>query len=214
MRILRVNSSKFETLSALIDGEVDNVADVLKQVSADPELKAQWAAYYRAKAAMQGEYTPGVDAGFADRVSAAINDEPAILAPRVSTPSQPVTANRWQRPVVGLAIAATVAAISIIGLNNFSTSSHAPASDTVADAGQTLPTTISPITQPGADVRRVSLSTDPGTYWNLQQAEKKRDPKLEARLNMYLADHMEYANSGKVQGMLPYSRLVGYDTTE
>ena len=114
MRILKVNSNKFETLSALIDGEVDNVAEVLKQVSVDPELKAQWAAHYRTKAALHGEFSASVDSGFAGRVSAALNDEPAILAPRAAEAKPAATASRWQRPLAGLAIAATVAAVSVI----------------------------------------------------------------------------------------------------
>lgn len=214
MRVLRVNDSKYEALSALIDGEADNAADLLKQVSSDPELKARWEAHYRAKAAMHGEYAPQLDSGFASRVSAALDSEPAILAPRGATVRKASTGNRWQRPLAGLAIAATVAAVSIIGLNNFATSPVAPAVDTVASADGTQPTITAQGVQPRAEVRRVSLTSDGGTYWYLQQADKTRDAKLEARLNMYLADHMEYANSSKVQGMLPYSRLVGYDTSE
>ena len=44
-----------------------------------------------------------------------------------------------------------------------------------------------------------------GTRWNVQRAE------LEQRLNNYLLNHMEYATMGDMQGMLPYSRLAGYD---
>ena len=62
-------------------------------------------------------------------------------------------------------------------------------------------------------IRRVSADAS-GTFWEVQRVEQARDPELEARLNMYLADHMEYASSSKVHGVLPYSRLVGYDTTE
>ena len=36
-------------------------------------------------------------------------------------------------------------------------------------------------------------------------------PAVEARLNGYLLNHNEYLAEG-VRGMLPYARVVGYDT--
>ena len=69
----------------------------------------------------------------------------------------------------------------------------------------------SPGSQPMADVSSliapppVKTAGASGTRWNVQRAE------LEQRLNNYLLNHMEYAAMGEMQGMLPYSRLAGYD---
>ncbi len=204
---------KYEALSALIDDECEDAAGMLKQVGADPELRARWQEHYRTRAAMHGEYTPVLDADFADRVSAALASEPSILAPRVARPIPEAIPARWRKPALGLAIAATVTAISVFGLNNFSpapdSSIESIASTNTGDVSNQLDLFDSPTPR----VRRVSLDSG-GTHWQLQRVDQPRDPAVEKRLNLYLADHMEFANSGKLQGMLPYSRLVGYDTAE
>jgi len=66
---------------------------------------------------------------------------------------------------------------------------------------------------PTAKVRRVSLDSD-GTYWELQRVDQRRNPAVEKRLNMFMLDHMESSVSSNLQGMLPFSRLVSYDTAE
>ncbi|MDH5593931.1 MAG: anti-anti-sigma factor, partial [Gammaproteobacteria bacterium] len=43
-----------------------------------------------------------------------------------------------------------------------------------------------------------------GTRWDVKQ------PAVESRLNSYLVNHNEYSNG--MQGVLPYARIVGYDS--
>ena len=207
--------NRYEALSALIDGEVEDTAGLLKQVGADPELRARWQEHYRTRAAMHGEYTPALGSNFADRVSAALEKEPSILAPSVAKPISDAKPARWKRPALGFAIAASVAVVSVLGLNNLSPApesavgpvANTPTGNTSAELAGAL------LVSPTARVRRVSLDSD-GTYWELQRVDQRRDPAVEKRLNIFMADHMEYAVSSKMHGMLPFSRLVGYDTAE
>ncbi len=217
MRVKSVNEDKYETLSALVDGEYEDATGLLKRVGTDAALSARWGEYHRTRAIMQRSYTGTLDDGFSGRVSAALDKEPTILAPQVANTvgkrRRSERETRWQRPALGFAIAATVAAVSVFGLNRLPTTSSPsiPAVASNTNAGAQTPTT--QIVLPGIDVRRVSLDSS-GTHWHVQRVDQQRDAALEERLNRYLADHMEYANSSKVQGMLPYSRLVGYDATE
>lgn len=207
--------NKFEALSALIDGECDNPAELLVQVGADPELRARWREHYRSRAAMHGTYSHALGDDFASRVSAELEKEPSILAPGIARPAPGVKSLRWQKPALGLAIAATVAAVSVFGLNNLSTvpeSSSGQIASTASGDGNLQHARDWPVS-PSVKVRRVSLDSG-GTHWQSQRVEQRRDPAVEKRLNVYLADHMEYATSSKVLGMLPYSRLVGYDTKQ
>ncbi len=54
------------------------------------------------------------------------------------------------------------------------------------------------------------------TYWVKEgDANQERNPALEQRLNMFFGQHIESSpTSGRLGGMLPYSRLAGYDTPQ
>jgi len=55
----------------------------------------------------------------------------------------------------------------------------------------------------GERPRAVALGT---LQWDAQ-------PEVEARLNGYLVSHSEYLGNG-MRGMLPYARIVGYDSSD
>lgn len=181
-----------ESLSAMADGECDELerARVLKTLRGSAVLRRRWENLHTVRTVMRGERSDLLSAGFAAGVSRAIEDEAHMLVP--DRPLGDGRAGRsWRRPAAGLAIAASVAVLSILGLNALR--------DEVPDAQPVVAG--SPwIAPPAARTAGVS-----GTRWNVQRAE------LEQRLNTYLLNHMEYATMGDMQGMLPYSRLAGYD---
>ncbi len=181
-----------ESLSALADGECDELesARVLKTLRASAELRKRWECMHMARAVIRGERADLISRNFADNLSRAIDNEAHMLVPE--RPSRSVTAARnWRKPLAGLAIAASVAMVSVVGLRTLQ-----------PDGAQTQIADYSPaVTQPRA-VRAAAIG---GTRWNVQRAE------VAQRLNNYLLNHMEYATMGEMQGMLPYSRLAGYD---
>ena len=66
---------------------------------------------------------------------------------------------------------------------------------------------------PGAPLPNVELvanTASSGAYWS-DAGSRERRADSEARLNMFLSQHIESSPTGERQGMLPYSRLVGYD---
>ena len=207
--------NKFEALSALIDDEFEDAAGLLKQVGADPELRARWQEHHRTRAALHGEYTPALGSNFSDRVRAALEREPSILAPSVARSTSGTKPANWRKPALGFAIAASVAMVSVLGLNNLfpvPESAVGPvASTTTNNTSTELAEAL--LVSPTAKVRRVSLDSD-GTYWELQRVDQRRNPAVEKRLNMFMLDHMESSVSSNLQGMLPFSRLVSYDTAE
>lgn len=205
-----MSEETFKSLSALVDGELsaEEGNSLIRKLCKDDELKAQWEREHRVRDAMQGQLNPMLDAGFADRVSAAIADEPVIIAPQAAPAEQPKPAPRqFNKPFAGLAIAATVAAVSMLVLQVFDggqSPALSPAAPQLASGA--------PLSNPANPA--VRLVSSPGTYWSAPAKAAERDVELEQRLNMYLSDHMEHATIGKVHGMLPYSRLVGYDAAK
>ena len=101
-------------ISAFVDGELpDAEADLLlRRMSQDADLRKQVAEFLEIGRAMRGEPgVPGVER-LQDRISAAIHDRP--LADDVVLKDVP--ASRSIRPLLGVAVAASVALIAIFGL--------------------------------------------------------------------------------------------------
>jgi len=96
-----------ETLSAYMDGEVGDER-VIERLRQHAEARSAWASYHLIRDVMTQHYVSGAQT-VASRVSAALQDEPTVLAPK-----------RWFKPRKvlrhgsGAAIAATIAAVAIL----------------------------------------------------------------------------------------------------
>ena len=107
-----------QELCLLLDEELGQRESLklLSGIEADPELREQWRRYNLIGIAMRSRGALLPDRGFVDRVSAALVDEPTVLAPS--------TANRSRREkAVTIALAASLAAVAIMvgkSLNDYS----------------------------------------------------------------------------------------------
>jgi sigma-E factor negative regulatory protein RseA len=64
-----------------------------------------------------------------------------------------------------------------------------------------------------APVPRIASATVPRTgVVPVQEVWERQPVPVGSRLNGYLVQHNEYAASSGVQGVLPYVRIVGYDS--
>lgn len=97
-------------LSQLLDGELsarDNPR-LVERVASDRELKAAWARYSLIGQIMRAPGESIVDAGFAERVSAAITDEPTVLAPR------PAAGRSLRGKAASFALAASLLGVAVL----------------------------------------------------------------------------------------------------
>ncbi|GAA5192353.1 RseA family anti-sigma factor [Ferrimonas gelatinilytica] len=103
----------------MVDGQTHD--SVLDQISGDPEMMAQWHRYHLIGDAMRGELPQQIQLDIADRVAAALEQEPAILAPKVAKRrfSVPANAIAWGQKMGQYAIAAGVAAIAVVGVQQY-----------------------------------------------------------------------------------------------
>ena len=105
-----------DNISRLMDGELDDTEiDVVCGHLRRPEAVATWACYHVIGDALRGGPLPG--RGFADRFSARLAAEPTVIAPGAQR-SRPVP--------VAWAIAASVAAVSLVGWVAFATLDTSP----------------------------------------------------------------------------------------
>tara|TARA_A200000113_G_scaffold55594_1_gene46744 strand:+ start:167 stop:745 length:579 start_codon:yes stop_codon:yes gene_type:complete len=107
-----------EKLSAFMDGELED-NDIINAVKQDDELRAKWQRYHVIRGVMRKEASVAPNLDITASVAAALESEPAIVAPKQS---------RWRSlPVLGnvvpfakqsgqLAVAASVAVAVIFGV--------------------------------------------------------------------------------------------------
>lgn len=129
-------------ISAFVDGELpDNEADLLlRRMGQDADLRHKVAEYLAIGRALRGETSvPGVDR-IHERVSAEIDEKPLedVIAAAGSPPTRAI------RPLVGAAVAATVALLAIFGLQQTTSVDETDAgmlegSLAETDAGYTVP---------------------------------------------------------------------------
>ncbi|MCH1928701.1 anti-sigma factor [Shewanella sp. A25] len=181
-----------EWVSAAVDGETD--AQTLAELVADTHSHNKWHNYHLIGDAMRGELPQTMVLDLSASIAAAIELEPAIVAPQASSAAT-AAENVTQNKVVPLfkqfgqyAIAATVAMFAIVGVQNFSEPTDDAASPSPVLLTRPLVGSASP----------VSLQTGPApqnqSYTNDQMNEQRR------RINTYIQDHMlqQRLNTGAV----------------
>ncbi|MCC4831215.1 anti sigma-E factor RseA C-terminal domain-containing protein [Shewanella sp. 1_MG-2023] len=185
-----------EWVSSAVDGEVD--AKTLAELSADENSHKQWQNYHMIGDAMRGELPQTIDLDLTANIAAAIELEPAIIAPQTETTSthdaKVATTETKKDNVVPFfkqfgqyAIAATVAMVAIVGVQNYGQDQNADSPLPVLNT-RPLVGTASPVSlQTGAVQNQSSVSND-------NVVEQRR------RINSYIQDHMlqQRLNSGVV----------------
>ena len=112
-----MNEELDSQLSAMFDDELPAAECELlaRRLSRDEQLKARWGRYAVIGATVRAERGVRLNAALARKVNAAILAEPALEAG--ATPQRaPLSSWRWRQGVAGLAVAASVAAVSIFWL--------------------------------------------------------------------------------------------------
>ncbi len=105
-----------EKLSLLLDDYTDeNIDAVLDEVTADVNLQYRVRRYQMIGEVMRHELPQAIDTDFHHDVMAKINDQAQASATTATEPtaSVPFTARTWFRPFAGVAVAASVALVTV-----------------------------------------------------------------------------------------------------
>lgn len=110
-------TQKHENLSAIVDGELQD-DKLLSELKNDAELSAKWQRYHLIRHGLRKEMPLQADFDISARVAEALEQEPAILAPKRTWRDLPVVASVIPMARQGgqLAIAASVAVAMVIGV--------------------------------------------------------------------------------------------------
>lgn len=199
-----------ESLSALKDGEASEfeLRKVLQTLTTDSELRKQWHRYHLAAAIIRREVVKSPDLALCDRIQAALNEEPAHGTSPVK---------RLIQPLSRFAVAASVAALAIVGvqqytqLNGASEAALAKAEPEVAHDRPATPLQLpSAFSVPRVPVRTVSATAggiEPVVVKQADPISLERQKQVELYLNQLMQRHSENSALNSSQGMLPFARM-------
>lgn len=172
-----------EKLSAFVDGELRETDQLLRKLASDHEASQQWQRYHLIRDAMQGKLSRQPECDISTQLREAIAGEPVIFTPL------------WRRihprfimkQAAGFAVAAAVGTLAVLSvqqvqLNNAPATTVAVAQPTVSERQQ---------------IRQVTV-----------KKFNRLDAAVESKLNGYLVNHNEYSASARMNGLMPYTRIV------
>ena len=211
-----------ESISALMDNQASELElqRILKASEQDAEVKATWSRYQIASAVLRGEQTPIIGSDFAARISAAIDEEDALVAQ--PAPAVKKSQQGWFHQLGRVALVASVAGGMVLGVNQFNGSDPAAsqmASNTVAapvplESAVTLP---SGINSPALNTRTVAMQTGYETraqenrrvmFQPRQAGAAVSDDEVSRYVNQMIKAHSDNAAMNSGQGVLPYARVI------
>ncbi len=174
-----------EQISALMDDEVDSDARsfLLRRMADDEAFRDRWARYHLISEALKNNISDRTDPLFAERVRHAVAEQ-APLAGRTAVTRSRQATHRWRRPAVGLAAAASLAALAVMGLQTG--------------------------TEPSTDGGALVASLPDTTPSVKSVAFGGSQDQMIQRLQPYVQDHNGHAAHSPMRGSVPYVRLVSH----
>jgi sigma-E factor negative regulatory protein RseA len=176
-----------EQMSAIVDGEyeAEEIELALRRLSKDANLNGLWQRYYLIGEAMKSNIPDVIDNSFADRVKQMVERESLPSSKSVSPGFS------WFKPAAGFAVAASVAlVVTLWTLQGTELSNRASVGLVDASAPSS------------------------GGLQTVESVVIEDDTMLPSGLSSYLVNHNEYASMTTVYGVLPYARMVGYETEQ
>jgi sigma-E factor negative regulatory protein RseA len=187
-----------EQVSAFLDGELPDTETelLLKRLTRDGELRESFGRYALIGEALRGSGSQTLTRGFASRVNLAIDGEPA----QVAAHAQPAHASRWWRPLAGVTVAAGVAAVAIVALQQRAISPRLNGASPITVQNVTAPLKTAaraqmPV-QGGGGPREALSYTVPVTSTDAPSA------LVPARLTNYVFAHSKYSSGLGQRGVL------------
>ena len=187
-------------LSALMDDELDST-DCPDDIN-DKTVTETWRRYHIISDIMHLRTPIHSHSHLSTQISQAIQDEPTILAPDRSYQS-----NNILRPLAGVAVAASVAAVAILGIQNYQENENPLDAQTIQI--ELVSSTAAPL-EYGVPVEPRATSPEAAATARPVQLQIQTD----SRISRYILNHSEYQSNMGVQGMTPHIRLVATESDD
>jgi len=176
---MAMSEQKYEKLSAIIDDESNIDDKLIHAIVSDEALRDRWQRYHLIRDALTHHMPVQGAVDISASIAAALKDEPTVLAPIRKRVS-----HKLMKQAAGLAVAASVATVAVMSVQ------------TSQLAEKHNSTSIARIEQPRLDSSAITQA-------------RLRNQAIQSKLSGYLVNHNEYSVSARMQGMMPYMRIVG-----
>lgn len=176
-----------EKISSFLDDECQLDKSLMDSLADDRAAKAKWARYNLIGDVLNDRDHHRVDSNWFNELHDKINNEPAILVPRKIR----TFTHKAMKQVAGFAVAATVAMVAILSVQQTQVAKTNDVTNVASVTNQ--------FQSASSDIKPVTL--------RLNKAKERR-------LSGYLVNHYEYSVSGKMQGVMPYMRIVSVTPAE
>ena len=197
-----MNEKDKQQLSAILDNDRETsqilAGHFLKILSHDEDLRATATRYQMIGECMRGRTTIPDQQNFADQIRQKIQAEPPIVAPKAKVLQFP----SWTKPAMGGAIAATLVLVSFNMMKPATTSTQ-PSFVSQPTHFQATPVALKQTTIQPVPTMMTTKSQD---HWITD------NKTLDQRLNRYLIQHSENTSRAGMNGVLPYTTFVSYDS--
>jgi len=208
------NEPRDEKLSALLDNAMDDqqLNEFMQDLKRDPIADAETAQRYRLMGdVMRDELDQSSFMDISSAVHRAIENEPShneadVMAHQTAnSKSESALAalfSRWMKPLAGMAVAASVAMMTLF---TFNTVQNNDADDAAMQVVQNQPvsTQLQLVNPEIARNVRVASTLDP-----------RKSKQQQKQLNDYMMQHSGYASQSTMQGIMPYVRAADVKTHE
>lgn len=175
-----------EHLSALVDGE-DIDGSVLDSMLQNDAEKAQFQRYQLASAIIRDDAKPGMAMDISAAVAAQVGQEAVH-----QTKQNRVVANRWWskaandswwRPAASFAVAASVALVTVVGVQNYQLSPEQSGAEDIPAASPVFET--APLSGVGSPVSFNAVQEAPSIQQNQQGSDQRR------HIQSFFVDHQQ-----------------------
>jgi len=206
------NSKRQQQLSAILDNDLDQqeINEFMQDLKRDPDADAESMKRYQLVGdVLRDELNAASFMDISAAVHRAVDQEPDF-----QTVSSPMAAKKrsktrldlstWIKPLTGMAIAASVAMVTIVSFNSIETDQANNPSAALAKANVEIKkSTIVPVNPAIASQVRLAST-----------AESKTKAQLQAKqLGDYMMRHSNSAGQSTMHGMVPYVRAVDFDSS-
>ncbi len=180
-----------EQVSAFLDGELsaEETALLLKRLATNPELLETASRFQLIKDTLNKHTPDCVDRNFSRRLHERLRFEAPHSGPAGGT-QEPETAaqvvsGRWKKSLAGVALAASVAVVTVLGIRLLQVPESTVKGNNIAESRY--------------------QQHNRGTRWSVSEKE------VSSRLNSLLVNHSEYTSSTGLKGLFNFVQVAGYD---
>ncbi|MCI0508366.1 MAG: sigma-E factor negative regulatory protein [Gammaproteobacteria bacterium] len=213
-------TEKDEQISAFLDNELshENCEQLISTLCKDEGLKSCLERYQLISDSMRNQLPSGIKRDFVRHVMSVVEAEPTILAPAASLSNKSNYQSILTRKAAGFAIAASVAAIAVIGVQSKYSEEPEQVATAMPDKSEfvrmaeenPVAANVQPVitSKPANGFATASTTVQQQPLVQQQPIPQITLRKFDSQLHQYIVNHSQYAAGAGVHDIISSARIV------